>query len=108
MPAINQLTHPMSGTAQRGTLQRGTAQRDTVQQGTANTNLLSWLWNLGVASYHGGSTMVHLGRGGDGRARRAAGAVRFGDVRRPVRADSRCAVVARPEEFETWHTISRA
>ncbi|HEY0718080.1 MAG TPA: LD-carboxypeptidase [Streptosporangiaceae bacterium] len=29
-----------------------------------NTNLLNWLWNLGLASYHGGSTMVHLGRGG--------------------------------------------
>jgi muramoyltetrapeptide carboxypeptidase LdcA involved in peptidoglycan recycling len=29
-----------------------------------NTNLLNWLWNLGVAGYHGGSTMVHLGRGG--------------------------------------------
>ena len=29
-----------------------------------NTNLLSWLWNLGVACYHGGSTMVHLGRAG--------------------------------------------
>jgi len=29
-----------------------------------NTNLLNWLWNLGVPSYHGGSTMVHLGRGG--------------------------------------------
>lgn len=28
-----------------------------------NTNLLNWLWNLGIASYHGGSTMVHLGRG---------------------------------------------
>jgi muramoyltetrapeptide carboxypeptidase LdcA involved in peptidoglycan recycling len=28
-----------------------------------NTNLLNWLWNLGVAGYHGGSTMVHLGRG---------------------------------------------
>ena len=27
-----------------------------------NTNLLNWLWNLGVVSYHGGSTMVHLGR----------------------------------------------
>jgi len=25
-----------------------------------NTNLLNWLWNLGVGSYHGGSTMVHL------------------------------------------------
>ena len=24
-----------------------------------NTNLLNWLWNLGVPSYHGGSTMVH-------------------------------------------------
>jgi len=29
-----------------------------------NTNLLNWLWNLGVPSYHGGSTMVHLGQGG--------------------------------------------
>jgi muramoyltetrapeptide carboxypeptidase LdcA involved in peptidoglycan recycling len=29
-----------------------------------NTNLLNWLWNHGIASYHGGSTMVHLARGG--------------------------------------------
>jgi muramoyltetrapeptide carboxypeptidase LdcA involved in peptidoglycan recycling len=29
-----------------------------------NTNLLNWLWFHGVASYHGGSTQVHLGRGG--------------------------------------------
>lgn len=29
-----------------------------------NTNLLNWLWNLGIIGYHGGSTMVHLGRGG--------------------------------------------
>jgi muramoyltetrapeptide carboxypeptidase LdcA involved in peptidoglycan recycling len=29
-----------------------------------NTNLLNWLWNLGIASYHGGSTMIHLGRPG--------------------------------------------
>src|SRR6266702_3886608 len=29
-----------------------------------NTNLLNWLWNQGVAGYHGGSTMVHLGRPG--------------------------------------------
>jgi len=28
-----------------------------------NTNLLNWLWHHGVAAYHGGSTMVHLGRG---------------------------------------------
>jgi muramoyltetrapeptide carboxypeptidase LdcA involved in peptidoglycan recycling len=28
-----------------------------------NTNLLNWLWNQGVASYHGGSTMVHVARG---------------------------------------------
>jgi muramoyltetrapeptide carboxypeptidase LdcA involved in peptidoglycan recycling len=27
-----------------------------------NTNLLNWLWNLGIASYHGGSTLVHLSR----------------------------------------------
>lgn len=29
-----------------------------------NVNLLNWLWNLGIVGYHGGSTMVHLGRGG--------------------------------------------
>ena len=29
-----------------------------------NTNMLNWLWYHGVASFHGGSTMVHLGRGG--------------------------------------------
>ena len=29
-----------------------------------NTNLLNWLWHLGIAGYHGGSTMMHLGRGG--------------------------------------------
>jgi muramoyltetrapeptide carboxypeptidase LdcA involved in peptidoglycan recycling len=29
-----------------------------------NTNLLNWLWLHGVAGYHGGSTMVHLARGG--------------------------------------------
>lgn len=29
-----------------------------------NTNLLNWLWNLGIVAYHGGSTMVHLGRPG--------------------------------------------
>ena len=29
-----------------------------------NTNLLNWLWNLGLAGWYGGSTMVHLGRGG--------------------------------------------
>ncbi len=28
-----------------------------------NTNLLSWLWGSGVASFHGGSTQVHLGPG---------------------------------------------
>ncbi|HET6877638.1 MAG TPA: S66 peptidase family protein [Jatrophihabitans sp.] len=28
-----------------------------------NTNLLNWLWFHGVASYHGGSTIMHLGRG---------------------------------------------
>ena len=29
-----------------------------------NTNLLNWLWGVGIAGFHGGSTMVHLGRGG--------------------------------------------
>ena len=28
-----------------------------------NTNLLAWLWSLGVAGYYGGSTQVHLGPG---------------------------------------------
>jgi muramoyltetrapeptide carboxypeptidase LdcA involved in peptidoglycan recycling len=28
-----------------------------------NANLLSWLWTNGVASFHGGSTQVHLGSG---------------------------------------------
>ncbi len=29
-----------------------------------NTNLLNWLWNLGIAGYHGGSTLAHLARPG--------------------------------------------
>src|SRR5215467_1354311 len=29
-----------------------------------NTNMLNWLWNLGVAGYHGGGTMERLGRAG--------------------------------------------
>jgi muramoyltetrapeptide carboxypeptidase LdcA involved in peptidoglycan recycling len=29
-----------------------------------NTNLLNYLWNLGIVSYHGGSTLVHLARPG--------------------------------------------
>lgn len=29
-----------------------------------NTNLLVRMWNLGIVGYHGGSTMVHLGRAG--------------------------------------------
>ncbi len=28
-----------------------------------NTNLLNWLWQLGVPAFHGGSTQVHLGAG---------------------------------------------
>jgi muramoyltetrapeptide carboxypeptidase LdcA involved in peptidoglycan recycling len=28
------------------------------------TNVLNWLWQLGIAGYHGGSTMMHLGRAG--------------------------------------------
>jgi muramoyltetrapeptide carboxypeptidase LdcA involved in peptidoglycan recycling len=28
-----------------------------------NTNMLNWLWNHGVAGFHGGSTQVHLGPG---------------------------------------------
>ena len=29
-----------------------------------NTNLLNYLWRLGIVSYHGGSTLVHLARPG--------------------------------------------
>ncbi len=29
-----------------------------------NTNLLNYLWNVGVVGYHGGSTLVHLARPG--------------------------------------------
>lgn len=29
-----------------------------------NSNLLNWLWWHGIVGYHGGSTMVHLGRAG--------------------------------------------
>ena len=28
-----------------------------------NTNLLNWLWSLGITAYYGGSTQVHLGAG---------------------------------------------
>lgn len=28
-----------------------------------NTNLHQWLWSLGIASFYGGSTQVHLGPG---------------------------------------------
>ena len=28
-----------------------------------NSNLLNWLWGLGVPGYYGGSTQVHLGAG---------------------------------------------
>jgi muramoyltetrapeptide carboxypeptidase LdcA involved in peptidoglycan recycling len=28
------------------------------------TNVLNWLWHLGIAGYHGGSTMMHLARPG--------------------------------------------
>jgi len=29
-----------------------------------NTNMLNYLWNLGIVGYHGGSTLVHLARPG--------------------------------------------
>lgn len=29
-----------------------------------NTNILNYLWNLGIVGYHGGSTLVHLARPG--------------------------------------------
>jgi muramoyltetrapeptide carboxypeptidase LdcA involved in peptidoglycan recycling len=42
-----------------------------------NTNLLNWLWNLGIAGLHGGSTMVHLGRA-EGLHPVSAGSLRAG------------------------------
>jgi LD-carboxypeptidase N-terminal domain len=46
-----------------------------------NTSLLNWLWNLGIAGYHGGSAMVHLGRPGACTRFPLRGAVRH---RRPA------------------------
>ncbi|MDQ5975998.1 MAG: hypothetical protein QG661_3207, partial [Actinomycetota bacterium] len=43
-----------------------------------NTNLLNWLWNLGIVGYHGGSTMVHLARSG------GVSAVSLGSLRRAL------------------------
>lgn len=48
-----------------------------------NTNLLSWLWSLGVPGVHGGSTSVHLGPGAAPDEQHVAGlraALRGGDV----------------------------
>ncbi|MDP9817925.1 S66 family peptidase [Spirilliplanes yamanashiensis] len=87
-----------------------------------NTNLLNWLWNLGVPALHGGSTMVHLGRAGgphpDSLASLRAALFRTGDVvLRPAAvfaeedtdwaaADPRPApVVAHPGW--SWHQPSR-
>src|SRR5699024_1139057 len=28
-----------------------------------NTNILNWLWGLGIGGYYGGSTQIHLGSG---------------------------------------------
>jgi muramoyltetrapeptide carboxypeptidase LdcA involved in peptidoglycan recycling len=56
-----------------------------------NTNLLNWLWHHGVASYHGGSTMVHLGRGGG---------------LQPVSADSLRAALFRTGDLEI-HPVER-
>jgi muramoyltetrapeptide carboxypeptidase LdcA involved in peptidoglycan recycling len=56
-----------------------------------NTNLLNWLWHHGVASYHGGSTMVHVARG--------AGL-------QPVSADSLRAALFRTGDLEI-HPVER-
>ena len=42
-----------------------------------NTNLLNWLWNLGIVGLHGGSTMLHLGRA-EGLHPVSAGSLRRG------------------------------
>ncbi|MGK5680477.1 S66 family peptidase [Actinoplanes sp. URMC 104] len=51
-----------------------------------NTNLLNWLWMHGVAGYHGGSTMVHLARGGgiDAEHLRSLRAALFETVDLPI------------------------
>ena len=64
-----------------------------------NTNLLNWLWNHGVAAYHGGSTQMHLGQGGSIRPEHLtslrAALFETGDLEiRPVEAFS--------EEEITW------
>jgi muramoyltetrapeptide carboxypeptidase LdcA involved in peptidoglycan recycling len=41
-----------------------------------NTNLLNYRWNLGIAGYHGGSTMVHLGGRAGGLHPLSAGSLR--------------------------------
>ena len=76
-----------------------------------NTNLLSWLWCHGVASFHGGSTQVHA-RPGPGRrrdppgvaARRAAGRGTAGD-HRAGRVGGHRAAVGRPGRA---HVVRRA
>ena len=57
-----------------------------------NTNLLNWLWNLGIVGYHGGSTMVHLARSG------GVSAVSLGSLRRAL-FDTGEAVLAPVAEF---------
>ena len=91
-----------------------------------NTNLLNWLWNLGIAGYHGGSTMVHLGRAG-GLHPVSAGSLRAalfdaGDLRlHPVEAFSEdefdwndpvplatgTAVPTQPSPGWAWHRADR-
>lgn len=87
-----------------------------------NTNLLNWLWNLGVPALHGGSTMVHLGRAGgphpDALRSLSAALFRAGDVDlHPAAAFSeedtdwadpgRAPAPTRPGPGWTWHNPAR-
>ena len=87
-----------------------------------NTNLLNWLWNLGVPGLHGGSPLVHLSRPGGPHAQvlesLEAGLFRSGDVElRPAQgfaefdadwADpGRAALDEEPHPGWTWHHAGR-
>ena len=71
-----------------------------------NTNLLNWLWNLGIVGYHGGSTMVHLARPGGthpvslGSLRRALFTTDTVEIEPVTAFTDEHAVWARPETLD--------
>jgi muramoyltetrapeptide carboxypeptidase LdcA involved in peptidoglycan recycling len=68
-----------------------------------NTNLLNYLWNLGIVGYHGGSTFVHLARPG------GVHSVSFASLRSAVFTNNtvELAPVHRFTDFEgSWEDVS--